>query len=58
MDTEALTATHSLGLQSADRIFLSIVHNQEIRQDLLALLQDLELLSSFLLAENGTTPTI
>lgn len=46
------------GLLPDDSLFLSIVHDEAIKPNLLALLQDLGLLSSFLQAESGTTPTI
>ena len=54
---QLLTIEQRLGLLAADRMFLDIVHNEKIRPDLLALLQDLGLLSSFLQAESETIPT-
>ena len=50
------TIEQRLGLLTADRMFLEIVHNEKIRPDLLELLQDLGLLSSFLQAESETIP--
>lgn len=38
-----------------DNCFLKIVHNPNLREALLARLQELKLLDAFLLAERGTT---
>lgn len=43
-------------MNANEQKFLQIVHDESIRPNLLVLLQDLELLSAFLLAESGTTP--
>lgn len=37
--------------------FLELVHNEALRERLLARLTQLELLDAFLQAESGTTPT-
>lgn len=44
-------------LSREDQVFLEIVHNRTIREDLLVLLREIGLLDAFLRAENGTTPT-
>lgn len=43
-------------MNANEQKFLEIIHDEAIRSNLLALLQDLGLLSAFLQAENGTTP--
>lgn len=55
-NVQMCTIEQKLGLLTADRMFLEIVHNEKIRPDLLELLQDLGLLSSFLQAESETIP--
>lgn len=58
MDTKSLPAESPCGLRSDERAFLRIAENKALRKDLLALLQELGLLSSFLQAESGTTSPI